>query len=287
LENNTQHIQQDMIDLRELFGILKKHKKFILGTTAIITMLAIIYIFVTKPMYEIKGLIEIAKIDKKAVQNINDIKQKVETVFEVNIKGKKVELPALKSIEIPNKSESILILKTYGYNNKSAKKKLNDVVHYIESVQNNELDIYIEGQKRKLQLLDKDIQRNQALADSIKKIIKKNQNMLANISKENAALAGIYVIEISKKQTELHRITDKLYGLKIDKANLELSISPFKIQKTKLIGKPIILDKPIKPKKKLIIIVAFITGLMLSVFLAFFLEFLQGIREEKGNRLNG
>jgi uncharacterized protein involved in exopolysaccharide biosynthesis len=40
------------------------------------------------------------------------------------------------------------------------------------------------------------------------------------------------------------------------------------------------IEHPIQPKKKLIVIVAFITGLMLSVFLAFFLEFLAGSKEE-------
>jgi len=37
----------------------------------------------------------------------------------------------------------------------------------------------------------------------------------------------------------------------------------------------------VKPKKALIIIVAFITGLMFSIFLAFFLAFLRGLKEEK------
>ncbi|MEE8588094.1 MAG: GNVR domain-containing protein, partial [Sulfurimonadaceae bacterium] len=53
------------------------------------------------------------------------------------------------------------------------------------------------------------------------------------------------------------------------------------IKRTELVGEVELLDRPIKPKKKLIVVVAFITGLMLSVFLAFFLEFIQGNREEE------
>ena len=36
----------------------------------------------------------------------------------------------------------------------------------------------------------------------------------------------------------------------------------------------------IKPKKKLIVVVAFITGFILSIFMVFFIEFIKGIRIE-------
>ena len=49
---------------------------------------------------------------------------------------------------------------------------------------------------------------------------------------------------------------------------------------THVIGSISISEDPIKPKKKLIVVVAFITGLMLSIFLAFFLEFIQGVKRE-------
>jgi uncharacterized protein involved in exopolysaccharide biosynthesis len=53
------------------------------------------------------------------------------------------------------------------------------------------------------------------------------------------------------------------------------------IRPSSIVGKIEIMSKPIKPKKTLIVVVAFITGLMLSVFLAFFLEFIGGSRKEE------
>ena len=44
---------------------------------------------------------------------------------------------------------------------------------------------------------------------------------------------------------------------------------------TKLVGEYIINDFPIKPKKSLIIVVAFVTGFILSIFLVFFLHFVR------------
>ena len=50
---------------------------------------------------------------------------------------------------------------------------------------------------------------------------------------------------------------------------------------TKQVGEITISDTPINtPKKKLIVIVAFITGFILSIFLVFFLAFVKGLKEE-------
>ena len=56
-----------------------------------------------------------------------------------------------------------------------------------------------------------------------------------------------------------------------------------KIKMTQLVGDITVGDTAIKPKRKLIVIVAFITGLMLSVFLAFFLEFIGGMKKEENS----
>ena len=60
-----------------------------------------------------------------------------------------------------------------------------------------------------------------------------------------------------------------------------MKILPVNIKETKLLGKIILNDYAIKPKKKLIVVVAFVTGLILSIFLVFFMEFIKGFREEE------
>jgi len=40
-------------------------------------------------------------------------------------------------------------------------------------------------------------------------------------------------------------------------------------------------DYEIKPKKMLIVVVAFVSGLILSIFLIFFMEFIKGMRKEE------
>ena len=282
MENRQQNIQEDTIDLRELFAVLRKRKKLIWSIATILTLLAIVYaFFIAKPLYEIQSTIELAQIGNKPLQNANDLKQKLETVFEVNVKGRKIIYPIVKSVDLPKKTKNIMIIKTQGRDNNSSFKKLESIVKNLVSAQNKELNNYIHTQEKKLSLNKENISQVQAMNTNNKKIIENYQNKLLQISKEDAALAGIYSIEISRKQAEINEFTDKIFVLKNTINDIELSLSPSNIKTPRSIGEALILDHPIKPKKKLIVVVAFITGLILSVFLAFFLEFISGMKKEE------
>ena len=81
------------------------------------------------------------------------------------------------------------------------------------------------------------------------------------------------IIELQNKKEKLTTI--KINSL-IEKRNLLQSmLLPYNYKNSKIVGKIITNDYSIKPKKKLIVIVAFITGLILSIFLVFFLAFLR------------
>lgn len=272
--------EEDTIDLRELWAVLRKRKRLIWFITGVVTLGALAYVLLVRPVYEVKGVVELAQIDKKAVQNANDLRQKLSFIYGVNTKGKKREYPIVQAITLPKKSKNLLIVTARGYNNASAKKKLENVIDYLSKVQNKEIDIYMQTQKKRLALTVGDLKRNQQLVPQIQEDLKNYQKKLLSISKQSAALAGIYSIEIGKKQTELNSIINKIYALKNSVNNIELSMSPLRIHKTVIVGNIEELDKPVKPKKKLIVIVSFITGLMLSIFLAFFLEFIQSERKE-------
>ena len=76
----------------------------------------------------------------------------------------------------------------------------------------------------------------------------------------------IEMVEITKLEEELN--------------TLKSLMKPYNYKNTEVIGNIILNDYAVKPKKTLIVIVAFVTGLILSVFLVFFLEFIRGIRKE-------
>ena len=75
-------------------------------------------------------------------------------------------------------------------------------------------------------------------------------------------------------------LVNKRINLNEDIKKAQYNMSSLNVQNSKLVGSYIINENPIKPKKKLIVIVAFITGIILSIFLVFFLEFLKGIKQD-------
>jgi LPS O-antigen subunit length determinant protein (WzzB/FepE family) len=96
------------------------------------------------------------------------------------------------------------------------------------------------------------------------------------IKKENIYNDDIWKLEHRLKVDIPNK--EKKYNQQI-KA-LEYSLSDTNVKNSYVVGDMIVRDCPVQPKTKLIIIVAFITGLILSVFLVFFLEFMRGFREE-------
>ncbi len=281
MQNNTQYIQEDKIDLKELFAVLKRRKKLIWSVTALLTLLALVYVFVAKPVYEVKTMIEVGQIDAKPIDNVNDIKQKLSYKYQVNVKGKKIELPRVKTISVPKKSDRILSLIIHSNNNEEGIKYIQTVINKIETQYKEKTDAYTNSQKELITLTREDIKENTASLTQMKKELDKYSQKIVSLKSEDAALAGIYALQIGQKQTQLQNLKKYISQLKTKEQKLKLSITPLMIKPTHIVGEIETLDKPIKPKKLLIVIIAFITGFMLSVFLAFFLEFIRNSREKE------
>ena len=281
MQNNTQYIEEDKIDIRELFSVLKRRKKLIWSVTALFTLLALIYVFVAKPVYEVKTMIELGQIDAKPIDNVNDIKQKLLYEYQVNAKGKKIELPRVKTISVPKKSNRILSLIIHSNNNEEGITYIQTVINKIETQYKEKTDAYTNSQKELIKLTQQDITENSINLIQLQKELDIYHQKIISLKSEDAALAGIYALQIGQNQTDLQELKKYISELKIKEQELKLSITPLMMKPTHIVGKIETLENPIKPKKLLIVIVAFITGLMLSLFLAFFLEFIRNGREKE------
>jgi capsular exopolysaccharide synthesis family protein len=69
-------------------------------------------------------------------------------------------------------------------------------------------------------------------------------------------------------------INEKVYSYLLQKQSEAAILKASTVSKSVVLDKAFLPEKPIKPKKKLIVIVAFITGLILGIFLAFFRAFM-------------
>ncbi len=249
--------------------------------TTLLTLLTLVYVsYVSKPVYEIKTMIEVGQIDAEPIDNVNDMQQKLSYEYQVNVKGKKIELPRVKTISVPKKSDSILSLIIHSSNNEEGIKYIQTVINKIETQYKEKTDAYTNSQKELITLTQEDIRENTASLTQMKKELADYSQKIILLKSEDAALAGIYALQIGQKQGELQELKKYISELKTKEQELKLSITPFMIKPTHIVGEIETLENPIKPKKLSIVILAFITGLLLSIFLAFFLEFLRGSKEE-------
>ncbi|KLE03695.1 Wzz/FepE/Etk N-terminal domain-containing protein [Aliarcobacter butzleri] len=197
---NQKYLQEDEIDLRELFKTVWNYKKFILIFTSIITFIALIYVLLKNPIpiYEGKMYLEIGQIQDKnfaliLIDNVVDLSYTLNLKFNV-----KAISPTKKDI-----------------NNLSIQPKVIEITF-----------------------------------DNIDK----------NIINETLIKVKDFVLKKHKEQTSFYE----------------------SVIMTDQIGDIIISNEPInKPKKSLVIIVAFMTAFILSIFLVFFIEFVRSLKKEE------
>jgi LPS O-antigen subunit length determinant protein (WzzB/FepE family) len=362
-------IQEDEIDLRELFKTLAKNKKFIIIFTTITTLLALVYVMVKTPIYEVKSNVQIGFIGKELIADPSTLVKTLNIVFNVEdkVSTKDKFISEVSKISTNKKLKNFIDIRTQAISNEEALKKNKEVVKYIQNKYQDKIDQYILNNNnnikdikiqisnlenlekkdikseinriktQKLVNIDKQIEFNKQKVKSIDEKIKFHTDKLKQYTKEinklyknnvkntNSSIATIASIQMVNYQNLILNSQNKIEDLKLSKEliltqtipNLNIkqenikndtlrklqykldNIIPTKkdkllqkietlkynnseqnIQNSKVVGDFIVKNSPIKPKKILIVIVAFITGLILSIFLVFIIEF---FRDEDKN----
>lgn len=309
---------EDEIDLREWFLTLKKNKKIIILVTSVVTLLALVYAFAKTPIYEARAMLEIGnyKLDnnnnnnKVQLDNDYQLSKKLNILFVDIHKNDKNVKSKIVSITVPKKSDVFLEIKAEGISNALATKSINEVVKYVQASHQKILDdvkkrreFEIENIDRKIfniknketKLLDEKILLEEKSVKEYKHQLNKIDENLKRIEKLHPTLAALKLMQrrnlsefILKLNMQLLEMRDKKENLNTnviwdfkEKRNLLKSmLLPYNYKNSEIVGEIMTNDYPSKPKKKLIVVVAFITGLILSIFLVFFIEFLKGMKEE-------
>jgi LPS O-antigen subunit length determinant protein (WzzB/FepE family) len=114
---------------------------------------------------------------------------------------------------------------------------------------------------------------------NLKYIVEKDFSTNISIPSGSNKLLQIEVQNTSKDKirNEIEKIYTKLLDIQREKLKFYKEYIP-----TKKIGDIAINNEPInKPKKRLIVVVSFVTGFILSIFLVFFIEFIKSFKEGK------
>ena len=216
----------------------------------------------------------------------------------------------IEKVSLLKQQNNIFELSARGYSNDLAAAEVVKVLSYVKEKHIkvlNDLKDFREAQIKqasgKLELLKSKtlpslVAKIKRYQDSIK-LYEENfisvQSNLKKIKNSNPTLATIQIneqkyladmlITLRDSLEEFENKKDTIEMVEITKLEEELNtlkslMKPYNYKNTEVIGNIILNDYAVKPKKTLIVIVAFVTGLILSVFLVFFLEFIRGIRKE-------
>lgn len=335
---NKEQIMEDEIDLRELFKTIIDKKYFILIFTLIITILAVIYVNIKTPIYEVKSVVRIGYIGGGLVENSNVLEKKLRLIFNVDIPQQITRDEAIVSnISAVKKVENFLEITTLGYSNEQALAKNKEILDFLQNEYKYKIDEYILNTNLNIKNLEEQIkyienvtkvekeeqikflnsielttidnklnfnkEKLSQYQENINQITKRRssdntQNMLSAmeiLNYQNLILNLQNQIENLNKEKQ-NILNEKIPNLKrdlefdiknrIEKIKDNISLEKLKLtnniaKNSEVVGDVLVDDKPIKPKKSLVVVVAFVTGFILSIFIVFFMQFINNFRKEE------
>ena len=304
------YLQEDEIDLRELFKTIWARRFFVITFTLVVTVLAAVYAYTKTPIYEAKALVEIGEYKlngttKNSIDNAVVLEKKLSTLFvdmEKNLKDKTSEIS---NIAIVKGLINFLEIKSEATSNEEAKNEILKVLTFVQGehekilddvkkqkeMELRNIDLQISDIKsRTVALIDKKLENNVKNLENLQEQLKFVDENLKKIDSLNPSLAALKLMEkkditnsintltiqnfdLESKKDEL--LTTSLYQLQENKKIIELSLLPHNYKNTQIVGEIMTNDFPTKPKKSLIVAVAFVTGFILSIFLVFLINFIR------------
>ena len=300
---------EDEIDLKELFNTLWQKRLFISIFTLVITLLAGIYAYNKTPIFEVKSIMEIGFIEKQLVEDPAILEQKLNILFSVDDKSinNNPEKGIISSITQVKAVKNFIEIKTEAISNEIAIAKSKEILECTQKLYNPKINQYEKIVNNDILNIEKEISflKN----EKIKMLTEKVESSKASLEKYNKEINSLYKLNNNDKissmivsvqmvnyqnlmenaqnvlkasSLEIEQILkDTIPKLEQKKEVMSFKISEQNLTNTRLIGDYITSNYPSKPKKSLIIIVAFVTGFVLSIFTVFFIQFVDNTRRKK------
>jgi capsular polysaccharide biosynthesis protein len=253
----------DEINLMDYIQVIRKRKWLIILGTIICMIVAGVVSFLMPKIYRGEATFKIitkeiatAKEMVSVIGNLDEEKIKQVSPKTYSLANNRIKLNPLKD----SADKFQLIIEA---------ERVDDIPiaisMFVEYIDNNPL-IRRSVEQDKERLLEQKEELSKVI-ESSKELVKAYDNLI----KEGRLIPlGFNPIESNKKISDM----------KIEKLQVEQAIK--RLKAIEMITQPYISSKPVKPKVKLNIAVASITGLFVSIFLAFFMEFLEKNRESFG-----
>lgn len=275
----------DEICFIDLWTLIIKWKKLIIGFPLSLLIIMAIFIFTNGPVYESRAIIQIGQIGpfsqvfkyKYENQEINSqqyipLEDSLELMERLREKHKAglyynidIERPVFFSVSIDTKKANNIIAFSARSNNASYPQKYLEII--MKEVLKQHQELYSKVLNTQLSLLKSlqlELSNIEAEIAFYDKKIKSSNDIV---------LSSIYIIEKSEMIKLRLQMKEQIM-------ELELRTSPIYLKPTEVLLQPTYSTKPVEPRTKLYLLVAGVIGLALGVFMAFIAEFIE-IRKNK------
>lgn len=268
MDKNNALIQDDEIDLYELYCVIKSHIKFIICFVFGLTLLTIILTFFMKPVYKSDMVVRIPEITNanKVVISYPEIKSIIDEIsllykekrydeiakrFDVSVDT----VLAVNNLEIKDDktNKNIFYLTLYVYDKNKIPQLTDTILKYIN--QNPVVKTTVESRLNELDTYINDVQTNIVKFEALKNTIFKA------INNGQVSLLGFNPVDIN---ISLINLKSQVETLKGQKDLLQKGVSLF--------SQPYIPKYKYKPKRSLIAAVSFISSIFIAIFIVFFKE---------------
>ncbi|MDD5015030.1 MAG: Wzz/FepE/Etk N-terminal domain-containing protein [Atribacterota bacterium] len=266
-------IQEEEIDLREYINVLIKRKGIIIliFLIAVITA-AIVSYFILSPIYQSSTVFGVAKIDGQAVINITEsleiIKSNIVLDEVIDRMGLKETVKQLSSqITTENLKGTNFIKVSVEHNTpENAKSLVENIIEVFIKQNQVEYQEQVRLIEDRLEVLEEQIVEFEKNILEIEKTKKKIAASEELSEAERQFQTSLLLSSSISERSLYYNLSDQVNSLKASLNNCE----DFKIISNAQL--PIV---PIKPNKKLNILIAGVLGLFVGIFVAFFFEFWQ------------
>lgn len=197
-------IEEDEIDLKELWQVIVRYKSTIVFVTVLITIAALVYAFAKTPIYEVKSNIQAGFIGDKLLDNSDVVVKKLRIIFNVDdkLQTKKKFISEVSNISTNKKLKNFIEIQTQAVSNEEALKKNKEVVSYLQKVYAPKIDQYIINTKNKIEDIQQKIKNIDTFeTKTIKQQIEQLKNQ--NIAKIDEKIKILKQQDIKKLQRQI------------------------------------------------------------------------------------
>ena len=257
--------------------------RLIISITAFMTLCAILYaFFIATPIYEAQAMIQVGKINGNYVEPIKSTREKLAFTHQLDTRGHSKKLPVVSSAVVVAGQTDLILIKTIGHSNEDAERLLRSKVDTLIKQQTKDVKKAKKAYKATVKTTEFQLKSAKSKIKKFRRNIDDYNQKVLQLTKDDVSLLGTYFLEVWKLRASIEKQENWIGSVSHQLGRARLMLIDTK--PPQLVGEIMTSDKPAKPRKALIVTVGFVSGLLFSLLILFFLDFLLEVREKRAER---